>query len=412
MGSGDNKVLVLADDFTGANDAGVSLAETGMRAEVAFSDRYRGEAQALILNSDSRAQPAAEAARRITYLLQAILPRFQPRWTVKKIDSTLRGNLGAELEATMRALACSVAVLAPAFPAAGRVTREGLCYVRGLPVNETEFATDPKTPVGSADIAAVVAQQSELRCLRATVDTLATALAQTGDVPRVLIVDAEEDRQLDAIIEAVAACDRKVLLAGSAGLCDALARRLAAVPRGPLLAIVGSMSEIAQQQVARLEAHPRVVRVEIDVAMAFGGDVDADARRIAAVLSENNHCVVTTRPDSEARKGIDALCRQHGVDRTALGERICAYLAQVSERAIAQRQPGALYLSGGDVAIAVAQALGASGFHITGRVAQCVPYGNFLGSSWQRPVMTKAGGFGTETSLLEVVNFIEEKMSD
>ena len=412
MGSGDNKVLVLADDFTGANDAGVSLAETGMRAEVAFSDRYRGEAQALILNSDSRAQPAAEAARRITHLLQAILPRFQPRWTVKKIDSTLRGNLGAELEATMRALACSVTVLAPAFPAAGRVTREGLCYVRGLPVNETEFATDPKTPVGSADIAAVVAQQSELRCLRATVDTLATALAQTGDVPRVLIVDAEEDRQLDAIIAAVAACDRRVLLAGSAGLCDALARRLAAVPRGPLLAIVGSMSEIAQQQVARLEAHPRVVRVEIDVAMAFGGDADADARRIAAVLSENNHCVVTTRPDSEARKGIEALCRQHGVDRTALGERICAYLARVSELAIAQSQPGALYLSGGDVAIAVAQALGASGFHITGRVAQCVPYGNFLGSSWQRPVMTKAGGFGTETTLLEVVNFIEEKMSD
>ena len=54
MGSGDNKVLVLADDFTGANDAGVSLAETGMRAEVAFSASYQGEAQALILNSDSR----------------------------------------------------------------------------------------------------------------------------------------------------------------------------------------------------------------------------------------------------------------------------------------------------------------------------------------------------------------------
>lgn len=84
MGSGDNKVLVLADDFTGANDAGVSLAETGMRAEVAFTASYQGEAQALILNSDSRAQPAAEAARRITHLLQAVLPRFQPRWTVKK----------------------------------------------------------------------------------------------------------------------------------------------------------------------------------------------------------------------------------------------------------------------------------------------------------------------------------------
>ncbi|MDU7868981.1 MAG: four-carbon acid sugar kinase family protein, partial [Pantoea sp.] len=322
MGSGDNKVLVLADDFTGANDAGVSLAETGMRAEVAFTASYQGEAQALILNSDSRAQPAAEAARRITHLLQAVLPRFQPRWTVKKIDSTLRGNLGAELEATMRALNCAVAVLAPAFPAAGRVTRRGLCYVHGVPVNETEFETDPKTPVSSADIAVVVAQQSDVLCRGTTVAGLAAELEQTVETPRVLIVDAEENQQLDAIIATVAVCEQRVLLVGAAGLCDALARRLAAVPRGPLLAIVGSMSEIAQQQVARLEAHSRVVRVEIDVAKAFGGDANADARCIAAVLSENNHCVVTTRPDSEARKGIEALCRQHGVDRTALGERI------------------------------------------------------------------------------------------
>ena len=48
---------------------------------------------------------------------------------------------------------------------------------------------------------------------------------------------------------------------------------------------------------------------------------------------------------------------------------------------------------------------------ITGRVAQCVPYGHFLGSRWPRPVMTKAGGFGTETTLRDVVNFIEEKLS-
>ncbi|HBZ3631748.1 TPA: four-carbon acid sugar kinase family protein, partial [Klebsiella quasipneumoniae] len=66
---------------------------------------------------------------------------------------------------------------------------------------------------------------------------------------------------------------------------------------------------------------------------------------------------------------------------------------------------------GGDVAIAVAQALGATGFQIRGRVAECVPYGYFLGGRWSRPVMTKAGGFGTDTTLLHVVNFIEEKLS-
>ncbi|WP_308563053.1 four-carbon acid sugar kinase family protein [uncultured Klebsiella sp.] len=412
MGSGDNKVLVLADDFTGANDAGVSLAESGMRVEVAFTADYQGEAQALILNSDSRALTGEEAARRVTHLLQAVWPRFQPRWMVKKIDSTLRGNPGAELDAAMRAMNCRVAVLAPAFPAAGRVTRGGQCFVHGLPVDETEFASDPKTPVRSADIATVVAQQSDCRCLHVSLDKLATELACPASIPRVLIVDAEVNHQLDAVIAAVMDTEQHVLLVGSAGLCDALARKLSTVQHGPLLAVVGSMSEIAQQQVASLSTHPRVTRIDIDVARAFDGDATTDARQIAAVLNGNNHCVLTTRPDSAARKGIDGLCHQYGVDRAALGERICWYLARVSQLAIAQSQPGALYLSGGDVAIAVAQALGASGFHITGRVAQCVPYGNFLGSRWQRPVMTKAGGFGTATTLLEVVNFIEEKMSD
>ncbi len=409
MVSVDNKVLVLADDLTGANDAGVSLAETGMRVEVAFSTEYQGEPQALILNSDSRALSAAESVKRVSELMEAFLPRFLPRWIIKKIDSTLRGNLGAELEAVMRVLNCSVAVLAPAFPAAGRTTRLGQCYVHGIPVDKTEFATDPKTPVISADIASLVAQQSQISCTFTTPQALNAALERHSDTPRVLIIDAQTNQQLDAVIDAVAASAQQVLLVGSAGLCDAMAQRLAATKHRTLLAIVGSMSEIAQQQVSCIERHPRVVRVDIDVASAFEGDASIDAQRIVSALSQNNHCVVTTRPDDAARGRIDALCHQYGIERTELGERICTYLAQVGQLAIEKSAPGALYLSGGDVAVAVARAMGANGFHITGRVAQCVPYGNFLGSSWQKPVMTKAGGFGTETTLLEVLNFIEEK---
>ncbi len=336
---------------------------------------------------------------------------FAAVWQVKKIDSTLRGNPGAELEAMMRARSCSVAVVAPAFPAAGRITRGGRCYVHGVALNETEFASDPKTPVSSADIGQLLAMQSSLPCRSLDAQQLAAALAEESDQPRVLIIDAEEDAQLDEVIAAVASRARQTLLVGSAGICEALARYLRRATTGPLLAVVGSMSEIAQAQVAALAGHPRVEQIWIDAARAFNGDALADARRIAAVLAANHHCVVTTCADSAARYGIEAQCCERGLSRAALGERICAYLAQVTQLAVELHAPGALYLSGGDVAIAVAHALGAQGFHITGRVAQCVPYGHFLGSRWPRPVMTKAGGFGTETTLRDVVNFIEEKLS-
>jgi hypothetical protein len=58
------------------------------------------------------------------------------------------------------------------------------------------------------------------------------------------------------------------------------------------------------------------------------------------------------------------------------------------------------------------QGAGAKGFQIRGRAAGCVPWGYFSGCEWQRPVMTKAGGFGDETTLRKVLHFIEEKSSD
>ncbi len=171
------------------------------------------------------------------------------------------------------------------------------------------------------------------------------------------------------------------------------------------------MSEMAQRQVAALQVHSRVRVIEIDVEQTFSGSPKEEASRIAGALREGQHCVVTTRPNHAVRHGIEARCRERGLSRAAYGEHICAWLADVTAQAVAQSSPGALYLSGGDVAIAVAHALGATGFQIRGRVAECVPYGHFLGGRWSRPVMTKAGGFGTDTTLLHVVNFIEEKLS-
>ncbi|WP_164153291.1 four-carbon acid sugar kinase family protein, partial [Stenotrophomonas maltophilia] len=48
-------ILVVADDFTGANAAGVSLAQVGHTVDVAFEMHYRGDASVWVINSDSRA---------------------------------------------------------------------------------------------------------------------------------------------------------------------------------------------------------------------------------------------------------------------------------------------------------------------------------------------------------------------
>ncbi len=400
----NREVVVIADDFTGANDAGVSLALSGKKVSVAFQTPFTGDTDALVINSDSRALRASEAAEKLTRYAAEI---DAATWLVKKIDSTLRGNPGAEIEALLRISGQRQAIIAPAFPAAGRTTQNGVCLVKGVPVTETEFASDPKTPVRHAHIAAVLAEQTRLNSLLVSPVQLAAALQSDAQL---VIVDAQSDDELDQIINAAFACNERPLLVGSAGLCDALARRLAR-PR-QLLAVIGSMSEIAQQQIQRVRSQHNVITVLIDI-----NDVFSDARagyqqQIVTALAAGQHCVVHTCADTQARHQIDTLCQQRGLSRTALGETISAFLGELTRQVLENTSPAALYVSGGDVAMAVASALNAQGFAIRRQVAQCVPFGRFLGCRWQGPVMTKAGGFGTESTLLEVLHFIEEKMSD
>lgn len=400
------EVVVVADDFTGANDAGVSLALGGKKVGVAFHLPFTDEVDVLVLNSDSRALCPADARIKMAQFASQVA---DATWLVKKIDSTMRGNVGIEIDALLTLSGKRQAVICPAFPAAGRTTRHGQCLVRGVPLMQTEFASDPKTPVLSDDIAEIIRTQTSRECRSIIPAELQDQLA--GDAS-LLIVDAQTDSDLDQIIEAVIASGTQPLLVGSAGLCDALSRRLAPAKRQRLLAVVGSMSEVAQQQLRKAVSHPRVVSIFIDVDDVFSHTPEHYVERIAAALRQGDHCIVHTCPDDQSRHQIADLCRQRGLSRAELGEKICSFLGVLTRQALEREPADALYVSGGDVAMAVASALDAQGFQITGQVAACVPVGRFMGCGWQRPVMTKAGGFGDETTLLQILNVIEERVRD
>lgn len=405
----DQQVVILADDFTGANDAGVSLAQAGMRVEVALEAAYQSDAQALIYNSDSRALTAEAAKEKVAALTESVVRQYSPAWLVKKIDSTLRGNPGAEVMAMQQVTGAAAVIIAPAFPAAGRITREGKCLVNGVLLTDTEFASDPKTPIASADVGALFRARSQ----NITPSQLPEALSGgSSQSPALLVVDAQTDADLDEIITHAMQARERPLLVGSAGLCDALSRRLAPTKQAVVLAVVGSMSEIAQKQVSIAAQHSRCEHIFIDINDVFEPSTTDYRAAIVAALNGGKHCLVHTCPDEQARHQVAALCERWGLSRAECGERICDYLGALTRDVLQRSLPDGIYVSGGDVAIAVARALGAKGFQIRGRAAGCVPWGYFSGCEWQRPVMTKAGGFGDETTLLKVLHFIEEKSSD
>ncbi|MGC0851432.1 four-carbon acid sugar kinase family protein [Pantoea agglomerans] len=410
-------VLVIADDFTGANDAGSGLAQAGARVHVLFGTKAPlpdDAADVLVISTDSRAVSASQAAERVAQVVQHFAAQLQQGWLFKKIDSTLRGNVGAETAAALRASGKRLALVAPAVPRLGRTTREGKVWVNQRLLTDTEFASDPKTPILSArvvDQMQIDGTEIDLPMLRS--DRLDAVLAAAHGV---VVVDAENEADLARLITAAARLAEKPLLVGAAGLSDALGAALSVRPSRPVLAVVGSMSSSAQQQIATLLNQRAVEIVDVDIRQLFQQpawpDRDRWIEQAAAALRAGRHTVIRTCQHESQRHDIGHLSQQHSVTRQQLGEAISQLLGEMTHSLCRTQLPHALYLSGGDVAIAVAQALGASGFKIQGLVAGCVPHGVLLNSEFTLPVMTKAGGFGDENTLVAAIGFIEEKSSE
>lgn len=427
-----HNLLIIADDFTGANDAGLQLAKKSAPVKVLFDWQHPDKDnlhQVLVINTDSRAISAEMAAERVGQAMTIYGDFSHQGWLYKKIDSTLRGNLGAEIEVILSDEHAGFAIVAPALPALGRTTLNGCCLINGVSLMDTEFVSDPKTPVISANIKTCLQQQTSLAIAEITLPQL-----RSGDLALVLnqliadgvsiaVIDAEVESDLALIGDSLSQLNAKPLLVGSAGLINVIPFEVSPRPAcvsktlnstGQGLIIAGSMSDITQQQINFVRQKDLADLVDVDVDSILSPPHEAllqqYAERALKVFAQRRHCIIRTTQHPQQRQRIIELCQQYRLTRTELGEKISQFFGQLTALILSQTSVGGLMLTGGDIAISTANALDSSGFLIEGEIAPCIPYGYLLASSiGQTPVITKAGGFGSDTALADVLLFIEEK---
>jgi uncharacterized protein YgbK (DUF1537 family) len=219
-------LTIVADDLTGACDTGALFAARGP-VPVTVWPRRAVEAAVRVIDTESRTAISLEAADRVT----AVAARARAGFWFKKIDSTLRGPIGPEVDALMRGTGATTAIVCPAFPAQRRVVLDRTLLVRGVPVAETPIGRDPHFPRGTSSVVDLLRPQLDralawipIDQLRAGADALAARVRRLSGT--VIIADAESDADLDALVEAALAATPVPLLVGSAGLALALAARL------------------------------------------------------------------------------------------------------------------------------------------------------------------------------------------
>ncbi len=361
------RVLIIADDLTGAMDAAGPFAARGIPTwVVACPDdcnaRDLSGAQVVSVNTESRHMSAADAAARVASCFERVGGAGFAR-VVKKVDSTLRGNVVAETLALLRATGKTAALVAPAFPAQGRTMRDGRVFVRGVALEDTAFARDALSPALSIPPA--------------------RAFAEAGVA--VTVRDAETDAELDAIVAGLPRDGIVPLVVGSAGITSALARAMAggakAAPSptvtGRLLFVVGSRAQASREQVARLEADGALV-VPAPNGIPASMPVPTGDRSI----------VLMAVPDASGGEG-DA-------------EQVAQGLATHGLALARQPGTGALVATGGDTAIAVLRASGNAALEVGGELMPGIACARLLLDGKPLSLVTKAGGFGDPDALREI----------
>ena len=404
---------VLADDFTGALDTGLQFARHGLTT--VFDLGTGGSlADALVLSSDSRALPPAAAADAAAAIAQrAAGPGVR---YYKKVDSTLRGNLGPELAGIMRVTGVRTAILAPAYPDQGRTTVGGVQFIDGVPITATEIARDPQSPVREADILKILATTSDLVpvllplvTVRAGIDATRAGLYELAATADVIVADAETDADLATIADAAGSAGLSSgsasLFAGSAGLADHL--------------IAGSGLTKAGEAGFPIP-HPVAGRVAV-IAGSFSGVTRAQVVHAAAALHTAPHIPTPddhSDPDSAIAAAVRQLQRQSvwmthpGAGRRDLSppqvDRLSNWISTLVAGLAGAIPDIGLVLTGGETASLGVHGLGATGIRIAAEVSPGIPGGLLIGGiAAGRPVVTKAGGFGEPSALLDAVRWLQ-----
>ena len=392
--------IVVADDLTGANATGVLLTKMQYRAATIMSldnndPEEMQECDCLLYPTDSRGVDAQTAYRRVFEASQA-LKNDNVLVYSKRIDSTLRGNLGSETDAMLDSLGEDyIAVAAPCFPSSGRIVIGNYMLVNG-------------TMGEMMDGVHALAQKIR-------------ACHQAGS--RILTFDCVSQEDLDLIADACIESGEKIIAVDPGAFTASLARKIIK-PRmdrrqNHILVVVGSVNSSTTAQLEEFWLTQEANNVMVRTRELLEGEERREkeiSRVVGQVLKEaekyTTSSVVGDGIYLENRIDFRPYMERYNCSMEEVTDMINNSLAEITVRLLRQ-QPRfqGLYACGGDVTQALCGHFGAAGLDLKDEVLPLAAYGQFSGGEFDGlDFITKGGSQGDKTALNVCVNYLKEKL--
>lgn len=433
----------VADDLTGATTTGVLLARSNARTAVFFNESAAEKAQnadsldAIIVSSNSRPLPADEAYAKVESATLA-LQRMGVKYYSKRIDTTLRGGVGVEIDAMMDQLGDDVvAVVVPAMPQSRRILVGGYSVIDGVALINTPVAQDVRTPVRENYIPRLLAGQTKRKVGLVTLDKVLAgteAVKQGLEEERsagcqVIVADGITLEDVDTIAKACIELNWNVVAVDPGPFTSKLAYNRGLikeespnVPENPadengktVLIAAGSATPVTKKQMGILCEDERHVRISVEpIPLIEGGDTALDeafrAVHKAKELLESEdqprvilfetalHGELLNLDEEDQKRGY---AKGMSADRinAGLGTIISQLLDQVGRDKIA-----GLYTTGGDTMVNVCYQLGVECIEVMDYVIPQADIGRLVGNYDGLPVVGKGGLTGNDHTACDIVD--------
>lgn len=419
------KLVIIADDLTGALDTGVQFSKKNMSTIVTtdlnfnFEDICK-EADVLVIDTESRHIPADEAKERV----KSVLSKFNKeeiKFFYKKTDSTLRGNLGSEIEGFMEGLNINEVSFIPAFPSGKRTVKDGVLYVNNVKLAETQFAMDILNPVTDSFIPDIINKQSNINVKLKDINEEFSP--QDDKEKHIYIFDSENIENMENIGKILHNKNKLNYTIGNAGFAEILTHYIKSDTKKEkiileddrILFVCGSVNITSLKQCKYAEK----IGYCSD-SLKFGNIISEDYKNSDNYITDkeyfkekinNNKKFLLRTSDSEdvIKKAIE-YTEKNSISMEDLTSNIANSTGQLVSDLIREHEIRNLIIFGGDTLMGILKNIGCQNIIPVSEIFPGVVFTRAVGKDTAINVITKAGGFGEE-SIIERINEFLEKHS-
>jgi len=426
-------IYVIADDLTGANDTGVQFTKKGYNTIVSVLDERStiiipDNLDVFVMDIETRELESKTARKRLKSILEKININ-EKDIVYKKVDSTLRGNIGDEIEEIMMILNRDICIFSPSYPSYQRITIGGYLVVDQKPLSLSEYFCGSSTQVENSFIPFLLKKQTDFPVGQIDLKDVAkgqkTIISKINELyqkgKRIIVIDSTNEEHLKDIFTSSLKFNESVLFSGSAGLANHFPniynknedlKIKIENNKVPIVVVAGSRNSIMEDQINYLKNRLNFTELKIDLEQVFSNKdriLDNYATECIKAIKDKHDLVIHTDAIYNEEKLINKkLMLKNNLSFRELEVGIKTFFGKLTSKIVENSYTRNLILTGGDIALGVCKELGIYNMNIKDELLPGIPLAIANYKNYNLNIVTKAGGFGREDVLYNLINKLKK----